>query len=664
MRHQALLPFVSRAEPGATAPPWRRLALTPGAAGRPRIAARAPKVLTRLTLGAALLLVLLAGGLLLLRSAHADRVYPAIYVANVPLGGMTRGEAHSALLAQADEVHATEVIFRHDDQEWRTTLRELGLTVGVDATLDKAYEIGREDGAWDRLQTMARLVREDERMPLALHLNQTALDRWYDTIDDELGMPAREASLAIEGTTVTIVPEQDGTRVDRASATTEIVASLRQLAPLSAGLPTVVTPAAVTGADVADARTTLTTALSKSVGVTLDETTWTLAAADLGQFVTQRVDPEQRGAEAFSLGLDTKALASWLETKLAAEINRDPVDAIVGWNGERLVSLEWSVDGRGLESAPLAEQVEASFFGDHQRVPVPVTITKPTIDSENLGRLGVTTLLGTGSSNYSGSTVGRATNVEVGAALLNGTLVPPRGEFSFNFGVGVINEERGFVEAQVIDGERIGKDIGGGICQVSTTVFRAAYLAGMPISEWWPHRYRIPFYEYDGWAMGLDASILQPTEDPATWGDFRFENPSDSWMLVESWSDGVNVVVNLYGEDLGYEVSTVGPELGPKIQILPDIEVVDNKLDPGSFVMGERAQEGQEVSHFRQVLDRNGNLLWERNFWTKYYARGNVWKVSPDMVGKSPADPKRKLPPPSDQVPTGVEGGAPTSGGV
>jgi vancomycin resistance protein YoaR len=343
--------------------------------------------------------------------------------------------------------------------------------------------------------------------------------------------------------------------------------------------------------------------------------------------------------------MDRQRLATWLEDKLGAAIETDPVDAIVGWNGEHLVSVEPSVDGSTLNADQLAEAVEGRFFGDGGKIEAPLNHTKPTIDSNNLGALGITTLLGTGQSNYSGSTDGRAHNVEVGASLLNSTLVPPWGEFSFNGAIGLIDEEKGFVEAQVIDGEKIGKDIGGGICQVSTTVFRAAYLAGLPIDEWWPHRFRIGFYEYDGWEPGLDASILQPTDDPSTWADFKFENPSDSWMLVEAWSDGTNVVVNLYGADLGYHVESTGPTWGDKFQMLPPQEVVDDELPAGTVTLSQQGSIGEELAQYRVVRDRNGELLWERSFYTKYYPRGDVWKVSPDMKGQAPIDPDFKFPP-------------------
>jgi vancomycin resistance protein YoaR len=252
--------------------------------------------------------------------------------------------------------------------------------------------------------------------------------------------------------------------------------------------------------------------------------------------------------------------------------------------------------------------------------------------------LGITTKLAVGDSNFDGSESGRATNIMVGASLLNGTLVPPRSEFSFNHSIGEIRAELGYVEAPVVDGERIGKDIGGGICQVSTTVFRAAFFAGLPITEWHPHRYRLGFYELDGYAPGLDASILQPEGNPFGGGDFKFENPSDSWILIESYVDGPRVYVIIYGPDLGYTIQVSEPWY-PQEVIPPteDIEIVDDQLPAGTIQQSEYAQSGMEVAYQRTVLDKDGNELWDRTFDTFFYSRGNVYKVSPDMRGQSPA---------------------------
>jgi vancomycin resistance protein YoaR len=268
---------------------------------------------------------------------------------------------------------------------------------------------------------------------------------------------------------------------------------------------------------------------------------------------------------------------------------------------------------------------------------VPVTVLDPEIDSNNLAALGITTKLAVGDSAFVGSNEGRATNIVVGSGLLNGTLIPPHGIFSFNHAIGVIDEDKGYVEAQVIQGERIGRDVGGGICQVSTTVFRAALYAGVPIVEWWPHTYRLGFYELDGWQPGFDASILQPNDDPFSGGDFRFENPTDSWMLVESYTADERVYVIIYGADTGYTISFSDPQItGPVEPTEKAIEITDDALPAGSVEQTELSQPGWEVDFQRTVTDKDGNVVLTDDWDTVFSSRPDVWKVSPDMEGQSP----------------------------
>ncbi len=630
------------------------------AAGRPqlnestpsslmRLPAISPRMIRSVWLGsagiAAILGLAVAVILLTVRATHTDRIFPALTVADVPIGGMSFGVAAAAIGDRANQIESSSITLTHGDQSWTATLRDVGVSVDENEAFARSVRYGREDSAFRRLRSTVALARSGERLALPLTLDHKQLDRWFDEIDRGLGTPPRNAEVKIQGANVAIVPEADGVVVDRDRARAEIASRLQDLGPIETELPVATRIATLRAVDLEPARDLLLTAMSHPIQVSNAGGLWTLPATDIAQFLKQDTASGADGARAIRLGLDREKLAVWLDERLGAAVEKEPVDAEVGWNGEKLIAVEPSVDGVALDAAKLAELVEGRFFGDGGTVEAPLTYVKPTIDGANLDKLGITTFLGSGGSNYSGSSDGRSTNVAVGASLLNGTLIPPWGGFSFNEAIGWIDEEKGFVEAQVIDGEKIGKDIGGGICQVSTTVFRAAYLSGLPVTEWWPHRFRIGFYEYDGWDPGLDASILQPTEDPATWADFKFENPSDSWMLVESWTDGVNVVVNIYGADLGYEVETMGPTWGDKTQLLSAQEVVDDELDPGTVMLAQTAGIGEELSHYRVVRDRNGELLWERSFYTKYFPRGDIWKVSPDMKGDAPLDPNFKFPP-------------------
>ncbi|HEV2529744.1 MAG TPA: VanW family protein [Thermomicrobiales bacterium] len=588
--------------------------------------------LTGLAIVALLFVLVLVG----FRVAYGGKVYPAISSAGVALGGMPRDEAAAALATRTDELNTTSVTFTFDGQTYRPTLAELGITFDTQRTLDEAYAYGREDSAVERLQVAGGLLQSDHTIPLYANIDNSRMDAWFASIDQQLGLVPHDAFLVVEGTQVTIEPEVAGTVIDREAARAIVTAAVAQLTPANAELPVVAWIPNVNEGDLAGLRDELSTALSEPVEVEFNDQSWTLEPETLSQFITQTNDRTKTGAEAVTVGLDQDALAAHLSTEFASQVYLAPVDAEVGWNGGP-VAVAASVDGHELRPQEFASEVTAAFFGGNDSVEIPVNVLAPAVDSDNLGALGITTRLGRGDSNYSGSDYGRSTNIGVGANLINGTLVAPGSTFSFNHSVGIISAETGFVDARVIEAERIGVGVGGGICQVSTTVFRAALLAGLPISEWWPHAQRISFYERDGWGPGFDASILQPEHDPMSGGDFKFDNSTGAWLLIESYVDGSHVVVNIYGAETGWDVTVSDAEVSDPIVAESDIEVVNPGVKAGCVIHTEGPLEGLYVSFQRTVLDREGNLLYDRVFPTTFNANGNVFVVSPDMAGASVA---------------------------
>lgn len=600
---------------------------------------RIGRIWTRIALATAAVLLVAVVGLTAFRSSYSGRVYPAVTVAGVPIGGDTQVEARAAVEARVSAMEQGFISFSYAGQTWNPTLTQVGATIDIDGALARAYNVGREDGAWDRLSAVTGLMQEDQTIPFNITLDYATLDRWFDQVDKDLGLVPHDAYLVIDGRDVSIEPEVDGTIVDRGSAYRQIQAALSTLTPMQGALPVVVWNAKVRAGDLEAAQKQVDKALSHNIKISFQNQEFTVRAEDLAQFITQAVsdDPSVIGAAAFSVGIDEKALAAWLNAKYAAKVNKDPVDATVGWN-EGLVALTASEDGYTLKSRSLARAVGQSLFGDHSPVEIPVSVIKPDVDSNNLGALGITTQIGRGDSNYSGSNEARQINIATGSSLLNGTLVPPHEEFDFNHAIGEITTDKGYVEAKVIAGERIDRDIGGGICQVSTTIFRAALLAGLPITEWNPHLYRIANYEYDGWDAGFDASILQPEGDPFQPGNsFKFLNPTDSWLLVQAVSDGVHVVVTIYGPDLGYQVEVSDSVAGNVIPPDSPLEVVKDDLPAGTMEQTELPEWGQVFIFNRTVYDRDGNVVESRDFQTIFHSHGVVWEVSSDMAGQSPA---------------------------
>ena len=184
-----------------------------------------------------------------------------------------------------------------------------------------------------------------------------------------------------------------------------------------------------------------------------------------------------------------------------------------------------------------------------------------------------------------------------------------------------------------IDGPS-GESIAGGVCQVSTTVFRAALNAGFPIEERWPHSYRSPFYELGGWNPGFDAAIVQDSIVPQDSTDMRFTNPTDSWIIIMASTDGENLTVEIWGEDTGYTVDYSEPDMWVAYEAPTDVTVmVDDQLPPGT--MNEQdALPGLGVWYTRTVTGSDGEVVLQDTWQTVYFATGPIVRVSPDMEEK------------------------------
>lgn len=215
--------------------------------------------------------------------------------------------------------------------------------------------------------------------------------------------------------------------------------------------------------------------------------------------------------------------------------------------------------------------------------------------------------------------------------MIDGTLVAPGEVFSFNAAVGSLFTGAYMDAGSYIDGPG-GQSLAGGVCQVSTTVFRAALDAGFPIVEWWPHSYRSPFYELGGWSPGWDAAIVQDSRNPAESTDFRFRNTTDAWLLISAKVANGELTVRIFGADPGYSVYFDAPVIEFTEQATSAVSVVvDEHLAPGT-IDESPAMDGLRVTVVRYVYDEAGALVSQDAFVSPYGAYGAIRRLSPDMA--------------------------------
>ena len=237
-----------------------------------------------------------------------------------------------------------------------------------------------------------------------------------------------------------------------------------------------------------------------------------------------------------------------------------------------------------------------------------------------------------GKSDFTGSAPYRVTNIQAGLALLNGVLIAPGEEFSFNDTIGEIDESNGFVKGYAIIQQRTQLEFGGGICQDSTTVFRAAFWAGLPITERWGHSFYIGWYDKYG-PTGMDSTIF--TGGP----DLKFLNDTGHWLLLQTASNPKTGVaaVRLYGTSPQRKVELVQQIYDRVPAPQSPIYVVDEEQPEGTVKQSDRARDGLTIDIERTIMNADGTLRATDKYRTRFKPWPNIYVFNPkDMVNGRP----------------------------
>lgn len=314
--------------------------------------------------------------------------------------------------------------------------------------------------------------------------------------------------------------------------------------------------------------------------------------------------------------------------KMQKSLFREPVDAQFNISNNRVLAFRESSDGQDLDLDKLNEQMKkimprlANKKPGIYTVNVPVKITKPKITTEEANSFGIVEEIGSGKSTFIGSIPNRAYNINFATSGINGILVAPNEEFSFNKTIGDISKFTGYKEAYVISGGKTVLGDGGGVCQVSTTLFRAALNAGLPITERRSHAYRVGYYEQDE-PPGFDATIFVPSVD------FKFKNDTGNHILIQSYYDGANYSLEfvIYGKKDGREVKISTPVISNVSQAPEPSYQDDPNLPVGTLKQVDFAAPGGK-SVFTRIVTRNGSVIISDTFvsvyrpWQAIFLRG------------------------------------------
>jgi vancomycin resistance protein YoaR len=280
--------------------------------------------------------------------------------------------------------------------------------------------------------------------------------------------------------------------------------------------------------------------------------------------------------------------------------------------------------------ATLPRFSEAVFSPNDRTVPLVFQNVPPDIrDTMTAAELGITELVTSATTYFAGSTSNRQNNIRVAASRFHGIVIKPHTVFSFNEYLGDVSAETGYEEGLIIYGDQTITGVGGGVCQVSSTAFQAAFYGGYPVLERYPHGYRVAYYEA-GEGPGMDATVYAPVVD------FKFENDTDYYLLIETYVRPANasVTFRFYSTSVGRRVIKEGPYVRSVKPAGPPIYRATPGVAPGGAIQIDYAVSGADVYVYRTVKDAEGNVLVDRE---EFFSRYIPW---PAQYQVAPGDPR------------------------
>ena len=582
---------------------------------------------------AALAIVGTVGGALLgfLFAGSPARIAAGVRVAGVNVGGLTASEATAKLERRASAVAQVPVAFTAAGHTWWLRPGNLGVEADWHAAAKLALQQGDGLGPFRGLRRIGvRVFGADVSPPTGA--TERSLNYELGRMSRVINAPHNDAAIVLRGLQATVIAGSTGRALDREAAGNTLVHSL---AGLHRGgqvdLPVRIDTPSVSAADLQPALLQVRTALSRRVRMNLGAASWWLPKRQLAAILALPHD----GARKLDIGGPG---ARRFFARLSHGIGRPAQNASFNVLESGRVVVVPAKLGRVISVRPTERNILAAALSPGIRdARVVVTGQPPDRTTAEARAMGITSRVSRYETIYGGDS-NRIHNVQLVARLVDHKLIAPGSTFSFNQTTGARTADKGFLEAPVIINGELSTGLGGGVCQVSTTVFNAAYEAGLKITSRTNHALYISHYP-----QGRDATVNYPDVD------LQFVNDTDHWLLLRTFVGSSSLVVDLYGAPLNRRVES---ETRPLVTTggAPLKRIPDPNLYVGVTAVDESGSPSSSTSVRRKVYSSSGALLYDNTWYSSY--RGETRVV---RVGTKPR-PKKKIGPTGPSGPSGPTG--------
>ena len=551
-----------------------------------------------------------------------------VSVNGVSLGGLTVDQATRKL--EGVELAAGSLRLTWQGRHWTLTGRALHARIQARTTAEAAYAYTRSGNIAAHLWDRFALLFSGHSVEPTVTYGEPATRERLDAIARTVDVKPVDGAVTVRGVEPVVRAARDGRTIDRAAVLSLLSAALLSQSHASVALPVVTVSPAVSTADAQAAAVTARGWLSGPLALTHAGHTWTIARQDLGQYLSF---VHQRGAPRLRVTFDSPVTRGWFDyiTKQVGRPGKNATFTVT--NGGKRVWVKPGTSGYGVVPGPTIANMNAAAAGTGSRSATAVFgQAPPSLSYADAKALRINTRIGTYTTSVAGTT-NRLDNVALGSALLNNSLIAPGKIFSVNATTGERTAAKGFKMAPTIINGKLEDSVGGGMCQVSTTVFNAAFVAGLQIVERHNHELYISHYP-----LGRDATVSYGSYD------LKFRNDTPNWILLKTDFTGSSLTVSLYSAPLHRRVVAW---TNSWYDIVP--YTVHRQHDPtlaqGKTTVQTPGIDGMSIDCFRKVYDADGKLLWNDDF-------KSVYSMVPEilLVGS-----KKPTPNPSSSVtPTGT----------
>lgn len=529
--------------------------------------------------------------------AYQESIYPNSQINDINVSGLSQNQAVKLLSEKV--IKEDKIILVYNDRSWPIKTEELGLEYNYPKSVEKIYSLSRKGPVknWFSPKTS----------PLEFSFESSGLEKNLATIATQIYQPAIPAQITLNPEKKEIVISQGklGQQLEIEKSKEVILKKISQ-DQIKEPIKLVVSRLnhLPTEEEISSAKERGEKLIGKSITLASNQQNFVLADEQLINFI------------GFSSDWDKEKIREYVQI-LTQSLEKPAQDALFEFSNGRVISFQSNRPGYKLpveKTVNLITQVLNQVINDgvNNLVELPLQEIEPEIKNSDTNRLGIIGLLATGESNFRGSISSRIHNIDLASSKLNGLLIAPGETFSINNALGEISKVTGYQDAWIIQNGRTVMGEGGGVCQVSTTLFRAAINAGLPIIERHQHAYRVHYYENDS-KPGFDAAVFSPT------ADLKFRNDHQTYILIQrEFNQKTNYLAfSLYGSPDNRKVTISNIRLWDIVAPPEDQYLDDPTLPIGTIKQIDFKVWGAKAA-FDWKVTRGGKTLYQQTFFSHY----------------------------------------------